>query len=58
MKILSQGDCFQGNCLAVIRSGGIFNLHRKTIIDSFSCTFLIRQFHLNFCMHYFLSIFL
>ena len=36
------------------RSNGIFNLHRRTIIDSFSCILLLRQLHLdlNMCCFY------
>ena len=28
-------------------SDGIFNLHRRTIMDSFSCIFFLRQLHLS-----------
>ena len=28
-------------------SDGIFNLHRRTIMDSFSCIFFLRQLHLD-----------
>ena len=52
--------CHKGNCSAsclmmrlaewcrtVIQSDGIFHLHRTTIIDSFSCIPLFRQFYLS-----------
>ena len=31
-------------------SDGIFNLHRKTIMDSFSCVLFLRQLHLDLNM--------
>ena len=31
-------------------SDGIFNLHRKTIMDFFSCMFFLRQLHLDLNM--------
>ena len=33
-------------------SDGIFNLHRRTIMDSFSCILFLRQLHLDLNMCY------
>ena len=39
-----------------IQSDGIFNSHRTTLTDSFSCILFLWQLHLNFCMRYFNNI--
>ena len=36
-------------------SDGIFNLHRRTIMDSFSCIFFLRQLHLDLNMCCFIN---
>ena len=43
-------------CWTVILSDRIFYSHWTTIMDSFSYIFFFRQLHLNFCMHYFITI--
>ena len=39
-------------------SDGIFNLHRKTIMDSFSCIHFLRKLYFNVRMHYYINIML
>ena len=36
-------------------SDGIFNLHRRTIMDSFSCILFLRQLHLDLNMRRFIN---
>ena len=48
---------YEGNCLASqglpnnYSTDGIFNSHRKTIMESFSCAHFLRKLYLNFHMH-------
>ena len=41
-------------CWTVLPGDGIFNSHRKTIMDLFSCMLFLPQFNLRLNMHYFM----
>ena len=56
MKIPSRGDCSASRGLPnSYPSDGIFNLHRRTIMDSFSCILFLRQLHLDLNMCCFIN---
>ena len=40
----------------VIPSDGVFNSHRTTIMDSFSCIRFLRKLFVNFHMRYYINI--
>ena len=42
-------------CRTVILTDGIFNSHRTTIMDSFSCILFLRQLHLSLSMYFLIN---